>query len=89
VNPNGTVSEAYDSNEDGKIDIEAISSLDGVGSQHTALPFLYIMDMDYDGTPDAAWVDVLGTGECAGWVFYGPLGAHTPLPPLAMIGRRF
>ncbi len=80
VNPNGTLSEAYDRNADGKVDIEAIShSLsikkdDGsVEIIHAEHPFLYVVDLDYDGEPDAVYVDKSGAGRCEDIVLYKDL----------------
>jgi hypothetical protein len=77
INPNGTVSEAYDRNGDGNIDIEAVSHIiasrqDGgaVVYDHVPHPFLYIVDLDYDGVPDAVYVDKSGEGRCDDIVLY-------------------
>jgi hypothetical protein len=77
INPNGTVSEAYDRNGDGRIDIEAVSYIiasrqDGgaVVYDHAPHPFLYIVDLDYDGVPDAVYVDKSGVGRCEDIVLY-------------------
>lgn len=67
INANGTISEAYDRNGDLRIDTEAVSSLDGVGSAHSHQPFLYLFDWDFDGVPNEAWVDILGDESCDGF----------------------
>ena len=81
VNPNGTVSEAYDRNRDGQPDIEAIShikSMDGKKVIHDPHPFLYVVDLDFDGVPDAVYIDKSGIGNCDDIVLYKDLRATSP-----------
>lgn len=75
INANGTVSEGYDTNGDNRIDVEAVShqlqatihpGSKEIEIQHSPFPFLYIVDTDKDGQPDASFVDTLGTGDCRG-----------------------
>lgn len=80
INPNGTLSEAYDRNDDEKIDIEAISYIHSTKLEngvvildHDAHPFLYIVDLDFDGRPDAVYVDKSGVGKCEDIVLYKDL----------------
>lgn len=80
INPNGTLSEAYDRNGDGNVDIEAISHMlaakqeNGiVVIEHSEHPFLYVVDLDYDGQPDAVYVDKSGVGKCQDIVLYEDL----------------
>jgi hypothetical protein len=85
VNENGTLSEGYDRNEDGKVDIEAISyarvekqDSGVVVVSHHPFPFLYVVDLDYDGEPDAVYVDRHVEGRCDDVVPY--LDLHDPAP---------
>lgn len=81
INENGTISELYDRNGDGKLDIEAISYItdqqlkdDGsVEFVHQDHPFLYVVDLDLDGQPDAAYIDKSGVGTCDDIVLYQDL----------------
>lgn len=80
INPNGTLSEAYDRNGDGKIDIEAISHMSAtkletgaIVFEHAEHPFLYVVDLDFDGQPDAVYVDKSGVGKCDDIVLYKDL----------------
>lgn len=81
LNENGTISEAYDRNGDGKIDIEAISHILSVRKntdstltfEHAPHPFMYAVDTDYDGEPDLVYVDKSGTGKCEDIVLYEDL----------------
>jgi hypothetical protein len=73
ANENGTVSEYYDTNSDGRIDIEAISYARGTG--HTEYPFMYIVDINMDGRPDKSYVDIGGVGDCADIRFYQDLNS--------------
>lgn len=80
INPNGTLSEAYDRNDDGRIDIEAISHMSATGLEsgvmifeHAEHPFLYVVDLDFDGIPDAVYVDKSGVGRCDDIVLYKDL----------------
>lgn len=74
INPNGTLSEAYDRNGDGKIDIEAISHMSATKVfEHAEHPFLYVVDLDFDGQPDAVYVDKSGIGKCEDIVLYRDL----------------
>lgn len=79
LNENGTLSEAYDRNGDGKVDIEVISHLlaakisDTIEYEHAEHPLLYVVDLDYDGVPDVVYVDKTGTGTCEDIVLYEDL----------------
>lgn len=80
INENGTVSELYDRNQDGEADIEAVSYLvaieehDGdVTYLHRPHPFLYIVDLDFDGNSDIVYVDKFGEGRCDDIVPYQDL----------------
>lgn len=76
VNSNGTYSEEYDRNGDGQTDIEAVSHItgtDGGKTVHNEHPFLYFVDLDFDGQPDAVYVDKSGTGACGDIVLYRDL----------------
>lgn len=83
VNQNGTLSEYYDRNNDGKRDIEAVSHMDSVTLDsgevkvtHRPHPFLYIVDLDFDEDPDVVLVDKSGIGKCEDIVLY--LDLHKP-----------
>lgn len=82
---NGTISEGYDRNGDGRVDVDAVSAQDGLGTgHHTALPFLYIVDLDFDGEPDVAISDLVGDGGCAGLRVYQDLRTGGVPPPALM-----
>jgi hypothetical protein len=85
LNENGTVSEFYDRNDDGRLDIEAVSHRGTADDDdrdtriaHNRHPFFYIVDLDFDGTPDAAYVDIGGHGRCEDIRFYKDLRAPRP-----------
>ena len=77
LNENGTFSEFYDTNGDGLRDIEAISYTHGLDADgallHDTFPFIYIVDIDFDGRPDKSYVDVSGKGNCNDIRFYQDL----------------
>lgn len=79
VNSNGTVSEAYDRDGDGRVDIEAVSHVlsakinpasHEVEVHHHPWPFMYILDTDRDGEPDTSYVDRAGDGSCSKFEVY-------------------
>lgn len=74
VNSNGTVSEGYDTNGDGLMDIEAVSHIlqtkidrerGEVHIDHHKYPFMYIIDIDQDHEPDRSYVDRGASGSCS------------------------
>lgn len=80
INPNGTISEAYDRNGDEFVDIEAISHVNitrqetgAIVIDHAEHPFLYVVDLDFDGNPDMVYVDKSGLGKCEDIVLYKDL----------------
>ena len=83
TNANNTVSEYYDTNRDGLVDIETLSYITDYDSQgelvHDRFPFMWIVDIDFDAVPDKSYVDVGGHGRCDEIHFYQDL--HGPKAP--------
>jgi hypothetical protein len=76
INSNGTVSEWYDRNGDGKPDIEAISSILKqivISVRHQEHPIFWVVDIDFDGLPDKVFTDIHGEGRCDDIVLYRDL----------------
>lgn len=70
---NGMISERYDRNGDGNVDIETLSiavsddaeynPTDGAYKfVHRRFPLFYVVDLDYDGQPDAVYIDQTAEG---------------------------
>ncbi len=87
VNENGTVSEVYDRNGDGKIDIEVVSHHSENGG-HREVPLLYIVDQNYDGEPDMVFIAPNGVGLCSDLKLYDVLGHNEHRGALGYIGGR-
>ncbi len=72
IQENGTLSEYFDRNDDGRMDIEARSIVtairredDGtITVEHRDPPFQYVVDLDFDGAPDLVYHDIHGRGDC-------------------------
>ena len=69
---NGTVFEYYDRNGDENTDIIAISHILNAG-EHYSYPFMWIVDLDYDNTPDAVYIDMGEKNECKSIKLYKDL----------------
>lgn len=75
---NGLYAERYDTNGDGKVDIIALSTIiatrkdgeDVVILTHAEHPTFYMVDLDYDDTPDVLYVDKGPGGRCEDIVLY-------------------
>lgn len=68
VRSNGLYSERYDTNADGVVDLETLSTViltnpDGT-VEHAHHPTFYIRDLDYNHTPDVVLIDKTGEGIC-------------------------
>jgi len=71
VLPNGLYSEAYDTNQDKEVDVEAISvveSTEVVEGQlvyhHEPYPLFYVVDLNFDRWPELVVQDVVRDGNC-------------------------
>lgn len=75
-NANGTLSETYDRNGDGKLDIEVISTTRNgdQGDEHNPHALLFVVDQNYDGDPDVVLIDPVGVGACRDLFVYAVLG---------------
>jgi hypothetical protein len=71
--PNGLVLEGYDTNKDGKADITTLSHNEGAWGSHRAFPLFYLLDLDFDGEPDAVYIDREGFGFCTDIMLYEDL----------------
>lgn len=85
LNENSTLSEYYDTNRDGKVDIETVSygvEYDDTGEMyHSPYPFMFIVDLNFDEVPDKEYVDIGGHGRCDEIRFYKDLSdAKAPWP---------
>ena len=69
---NGLVAEEYDTNGDKKADVIALSHQDGA-TGHKENPVFWAVDLDFDGIPDAIYVDKKGLGKCTDIVLYEDL----------------
>lgn len=74
------VYESYDTNNDGERDIVALSHITNVSGpqdapivEHDPYPYMYLVDVDYDGYPDKSYVDRKGVGDCNDIHFYKDL----------------
>ena len=67
--------EHYDTNNDGKIDIETLSPVrgDALHIEHLPNPTFWIVDKDLDGLPDVIYIDKGGLGKCDDIVLYEDL----------------
>lgn len=73
---NGMLAEDYDTDGDGKIDLETLSTVTGTddkGLIHTAFPVFYWVDRNQDGKVDTVWIDRNGDGFCESIVLYADL----------------
>jgi len=83
----GMWQESYDTNDDGRLDIMALSDITGIVVQgtpgggvtyhHDKNPKYWLVDRDQDGSePDEIYQDINGDGECHDIKFISPW----PLP---------
>jgi hypothetical protein len=78
---NGLLREGYDTNQDGKVDVVALSSMTGMAPAnggpvpHQEFPTFYIVDLNHDGFSDHVYVDVSGDGACESLRLYEDLNA--------------
>ena len=72
---NGLYAEYYDTNGDGKYDVITLSSTNLTNTTHRVNPVFWIVDTDFDGTPDAVYIDKKGLGKCPDIVLYQDLNA--------------
>lgn len=84
VLPNGMLVEHYDTNGDGKPDVDVLSSIDSTVLDrtkeelkviHNEHPVFWIVDSDFDGQWDVAYIDRVGAGKCEDIVMYEDLRA--------------
>jgi hypothetical protein len=84
ANENGLLSELYDRNGDGQIDIEIMTPIKGVKQagdkepiyEHDSHPLFFAVDTSKDmtrGEPDTLYIDRYGKGQCSGIVVYKDL----------------
>ena len=73
----GLYAEHYDTNGDGKWDVIALSHTDLGTKGHRTNPVFWLVDSDYDGIPDALYIDKQGLGNCKDIVLYEDLNAPT------------
>ena len=73
---NGLYVEHYDTNGDGKTDIETLSQTDRSSEHHRENPVFWIVDTDLDGSPDAIYIDKKGLGVCTDIVLYEDLNVR-------------
>jgi hypothetical protein len=71
----GLYAEHYDTNGDGKFDVVAFSDVNLKTLEHKANPVFWMVDRNYDGTPDAVYIDVKGKGQCSDIKLYQDLNA--------------
>ena len=55
---------SWDRNLDGQRDAETYSELIGGPNRERPFPFKFIFDTDFDGVPDAKYLDIAGDGRC-------------------------
>lgn len=75
---NGLYAERYDTNGDGTFDIIALSTINAVHREgeevvvlsHAEHPTFYMVDLDYDDSPDVLYVDKGKGGRCEDIVLY-------------------
>lgn len=83
-NQNGLLSELYDRNGDGQIDIEVMTPIKNITKtqagepvyHHDAHPLFYAVDTSKDmkrGEPDTLYIDKDGSGQCSKIVVYKDL----------------
>ena len=83
-NENGLLSELYDRNGDGQIDIEVMTPIKGgkkaadgsIEYEHDSHPLFFAVDTSKDmtrGEPDTLYIDRYGKGQCSGIVIYKDL----------------
>lgn len=73
---NGMLAEAYDTDGDGKIDLETLSVVMGTddkGLTHKSFPVFYWIDRNGDGKVDYVYIDKYGDGFCESIVLYSDL----------------
>jgi len=70
----GLYVEHYDTNGDGKFDVLVLSHM-LTATAHAKNPVFWIVDTDYDGEPDAVYIDKKGLGVCTDIVLYQDLHA--------------
>jgi len=73
LDPTGFLAEHYDTNEDGKVDVVAFSTAIGTRGDHRVNPVYWMVDLDFDGKPDAVYIDKKGLGKCTDIVLYEEL----------------
>lgn len=79
---NGMYSERYDTNGDGVVDLETLSTVlqthkDG-SVEHSRHPTFYVLDLDYNLSPDIVLADKGDGGKCDDIVTYQDLNAPAP-----------
>lgn len=60
----GVVIRAWDRDRDGVQDAETQTELIGGPNRERPFPHAYLLDSDFDGTPDQKFMDVAGDGRC-------------------------
>lgn len=80
--------EHYDTNNDGKFDIQTLSYRDL--AVHNANPVFWMVDLDYDGEADVVYIDKKGLGICTDIVLYEDLNnlPYTEEKPMLNRGGR-
>lgn len=71
VESNGLIAEEYDTNNDNRTDVIALSHPHG--ASHSPHPVFWIVDLDHDGDADAVYIDKKGLGKCTDIVLYQDL----------------
>lgn len=69
----GLLAEYYDTNKDGQYDVIALSHTSEDGKTHRENPLFWIVDTNYDGQPDAVYIDPVGKGLCNDITLYQDL----------------
>lgn len=69
----GLYAEHYDTNDDGEFDVVTLSHTELGVNNHRSNPVFWIVDLDFDGTPDAIYIDKQGLGKCEDIVLYEDL----------------
>lgn len=87
LSSNGLYAEHYDTNGDGKFDVLTLSYTDLSDKQHNAYPVFWIVDLDFDGEPDAVYIDKKGLGKCSDIVLYEDLNSQPYSEEKPMLDR--